>query len=213
MQRINKDYIYELIKNLAEKSKTDLDELEKYADENNVPIVTKEVANFLRLIIKLKKPRKILEFGTAIGYSGILMLNESKDAHLTTVEINEDMFHIAKENFKQYGFSKNVKQILDDGKIAVDYLNEKFDIIFIDSDKGHYKDYFVRVINLLEKDGIIILDNVLYKGMVACEDLVPKSHRTIANNMRDFLEYVCDKDEFISSVLPLGDGIMLVMRK
>ena len=138
-------------------------ELEKYAAENNVPIVTKEVAEYLKFMVDMNRSQNILEVGTAIGYSGIIMARAAQKygGKLTTIEIDEERYKEANINFEKAGL-KNVKTILGDAGEEIKKLDEEFDFVFIDASKGHYREFFDDSYKLLKKDGIIFIDNIMF---------------------------------------------------
>lgn len=185
-----------------------LKELEDYAKENKVPIVTKEVAEYLKFMAEMNKSSKILEIGTAIGYSGTILARVAKknNGYLTTIEIDEESFNIAKNNFEKSGLD-NVKQIFGDAVLELDKLDDKYDFIFIDASKGKYMDFFKKSFKILEEDGIIFIDNILFRGYVYNEE-VPKRYRSMVKKLRDFISYLYKEHNF--TLLPFGDGIGLV---
>lgn len=186
-------------------------ELEKYAEENNVPIVTKEVAEYLKFMVRINKSKNILEIGTAIGYSGILMGRETEkfNGKLTTIEIDEERFKEANVNFTKAGL-KNVRTILGDAEEEIKKLDEEFDFVFIDASKGHYKNFFEDSYKLLKKDGIIFIDNIMFRGYLYKE--YPKRFKTIVRKLDEFITYLFEKfgDNFV--LLPFGDGIGLIRK-
>lgn len=186
-------------------------ELEKYAEENNVPIVTKEVAEYLKFMVRINKSKNILEIGTAIGYSGILMGRETEkfNGKLTTIEIDEERFNEANINFTKAGL-KNVRTILGDAEEEIKKLDEEFDFVFIDASKGHYKNFFEDSYKLLKKDGIIFIDNIMFRGYLYKE--YPKRFKTIVRKLDEFITYLFEKfgDNFV--LLPFGDGIGLIRK-
>ncbi|MFK4785073.1 O-methyltransferase [Fusobacterium sp. MFO224] len=185
-------------------------EMEQFAHENNVPIVTKEVAEYLKFMVDMNKSKNILEVGTAIGYSGILMASIAKkyDGKLTTMEIDETRFNQAKENFKKSGLT-NVNMILGDACEEISKLDEKFDFIFIDASKGQYKRFFEDSYKLLEKDGIIFIDNIMFRGYLYKE--YPKRFKTIVRKLNEFIEYLHETCPSFT-LLPFGDGIGLIKK-
>lgn len=218
MSGVTFDYMEKYIRDLIPNNKGILKELEEYAKENNVPIVQIETANFLEMMIQLKKPKKILELGTAIGYSSILMHTASGfKSEIVTIERDENMLVQAKSNLKKYNFENNIKVIEGECISVLDNLSQdsecKFDLIFMDAGKGHYNHFLPYCLKLLSKDGIIIADNVLFRGMVASKDLLKRRKITIVKRMKKYLEMVSDKNEFITSVIPMGDGIAVTMRR
>lgn len=187
-------------------------EMEKYASEYNVPIVTKEVAEYLKFIVKSNGIKNILEVGTAIGYSGILMAKEieKNGGKLYTIEIDEERYNLAQENFKKSGLS-NIVSIKGDAVEEIKKIDEKFDFVFIDASKGHYMEFFEDSYKLLNKDGIIFIDNIMFRGYLYKE--YPKRFKTIVRRLNEFIEYLYSRDggEFV--LLPFGDGIGLFRKK
>lgn len=187
-------------------------EMEKYAREYNVPIVTKEVAEYLKFIVKSNGIKNILEVGTAIGYSGILMAKEieKNGGKLYTIEIDEERYNLAQENFKKSGLN-NIVSIKGDAVEEIKKINEKFDFVFIDASKGHYMEFFEDSYKLLNKDGIIFIDNIMFRGYLYKE--YPKRFKTIVRRLNEFIEYLYSRDggEFV--LLPFGDGIGLFRKK
>lgn len=187
-------------------------EMEKYAREYNVPIVTKEVAEYLKFIVKSNGIKNILEVGTAIGYSGILMAKEieKNGGKLYTIEIDEERYNLAQENFKKSGLN-NIVSIKGDAVEEIKKIDEKFDFVFIDASKGHYMEFFEDSYKLLNKDGIIFIDNIMFRGYLYKE--YPKRFKTIVRRLNEFIEYLYSRDggEFV--LLPFGDGIGLFRKK
>lgn len=170
MNPINREYITSFIDDLLE----DMDflELRKFAEENSVPIMKVETKEFLKSLVKMKNPSSILELGTAIGYSS-LVFEKYSQAKITTIELSEEMANIARDNFEKY--NANVNLINDDAKKALTNLNQGFDFVFIDANKSNYKFYFDYVDkNLLNDGGVIICDNILFRGEVCNDDLIEK---------------------------------------
>ncbi|WP_251860405.1 O-methyltransferase [Clostridium sp. Marseille-Q2269] len=214
MSKVAYDYMEEYIRGLIPEKSGLLKELEDYAKENSVPIVHKEVANFLEFMISVKNPKKILELGTAIGYSSIFMsLSSNKECDITTIERDEKMIAIAKNNIEKYGFKDKIKIIEGDCLEILKNLDDKYDIIFMDAGKGHYNEFLPYCLKLLNKDGIIIADNVLFRGMVASDKLVIRRKITIVKRMRKYMDMISDRDNFVTSVIPMGDGIAITKRR
>lgn len=187
-------------------------ELEKYAEENNVPIVTKEVAEYLKFMVDMNKSQNILEVGTAIGYSGILMARaaEKYNGKLTTIEIDEERFNQANVNFQRAGL-KNVRTILGDAAEEIKKLDEEFDFVFIDASKGHYREFFEDSYKLLKKDGIVFIDNIMFRGYLYKE--YPKRFKTIVRKLDEFISYLYEEFGESFTLLPFGDGIGLLKKK
>lgn len=213
MSNISTEAVDKYVKKVVPKRNEILTRLEVYAHENHVPIVTTEVGQFLRTMVATIQAERILEVGTAIGYSGILMLEAYKNTNkLVTIEINEEVAEFAKLNFEAAGLSDRVEIKIGDAKTVLSDLEGTFDLIFIDAAKGQYRHYFDEAIRLLSDRGIIICDNVLFKGMIADDGLVDKKKGSIVRNLRSFIDYVMNLEEFKSSLIPMGDGILISVR-
>ncbi|WMJ82129.1 O-methyltransferase [Clostridium sp. MB40-C1] len=214
MSGIAHEYMVEYIRNLIPKEDGILKELEDYAEEHRVPIVQKEVANFLKLMVTMNKPKRILELGTAIGYSSILMsLSSNEIGKITTIERDIEMIKLAKENIKKYGFEDSIEILEGDCLEVLEGLDGKYDMIFMDAGKGHYNHFLPHCLRLLNEDGVIVADNVLFRGMVASDELVKRRKITIVKRMRTYLELVSNDKELITSVIPMGDGIAVTTRR
>ena len=187
-------------------------EMEDYAHEHNVPIVTKEVAEYLKFIVQDKNIVNILEVGTAIGYSGILMANEivKKDGKLYTIEIDDERFNIAQENIKKSKLN-NIISIKGDATEEINKINETFDFVFIDASKGHYMKFFEDSIKLLNKDGIIFIDNIMFRGYLYKE--YPKRFKTIVKRLNKFIGSLYARNDGNFVLLPFGDGVGLFRKK
>ncbi|WP_299032673.1 O-methyltransferase [uncultured Anaerococcus sp.] len=189
---------------------TDFVDLRKYAIENDVPIMNSQTKELIISILEIAKPKKILEIGTAIGYSS-LCFKKYTGADITTIELDKETADIARENFKKYNVDINL--INDDAMKALRDINQGFDFIFIDANKSRYLDYFKITSKLLNKGGIIIADNVLFRGEVSNDDIMEKRKNTLVKRLRNFLAYITDLEDFTTSVVPIGDGLTLSVRR
>lgn len=214
MSGITYDYMEQYIRELIPQNEGILKELEDYAKGNGVPIIQKETAKFLEFMISTKAPKTILELGTAIGYSAILMsMASGRNSNIVTVERDKNMIEVAKENLKKYDFEKEIDIKEGDCLEILEKLEGSFDIIFMDAGKGHYNHFLPHCLRLLKDDGIIIADNVLFRGMVASKELVKRRKITIVKRMRNYLELVSKDENLITSVIPMGDGIAVTKRR
>lgn len=214
MRGITLDYMEEYLRNLIPENEDFFIELEEYAEKNNIPIAQKETAQFLRTMVTIKRPKKILELGTAIGYSAMVMCHSiNKDVNITTVERDDSMVELAKSNISKGGYENNINIIHGDVLDVVNQLPEKYDLIFMDAGKGHYNHILPRILELLTQDGVIIADNVLFRGMVANNDLVIRRKITIVKRMRAYLKMVNEDKELLTTVIPMGDGIAVTTRR
>lgn len=214
MSNVTYDYMEEYIRKLIPDSKGILKEIEDFAKENRVPIVQKETAKFLEFMMGVKKPTRILELGTAIGFSSILMYESAgTNPDIVTIERDNTMIELAKGNLARFNLSEKI--IIKEGDCleVLEALKEPFDIIFIDAGKGHYNHFLPHCLRLLKEDGIIIADNVLFRGMVASNELVKRRKITIVKRMRDYLELVNEDENLVTSVIPMGDGIAVTRRR
>ncbi|MCI5725579.1 O-methyltransferase [Fusobacterium sp.] len=204
------EYIYSKIEKYKKHKIEILNEIEEDARINAVPIIGREVAEYLKFLVSTNKNIKdILEIGTATAYSGITMLAEiqERDGSLTTIEIDETRFNIAKENFKKSKLN-GVNQILGDAGEEIKKLNKKFDFVFIDAAKGQYKIFFEDSFKLLNEDGIIFIDNIMFRGYLYRES--PKRYKTIVKRLDEFIDYLYQNYNFV--LLPVSDGIGIVYK-
>lgn len=189
---------------------TDFVDLRKYAIENDVPIMNSQTKELIISILEIAKPKKILEIGTAIGYSS-LCFKKYTGADITTIELDKETADVARENFKKYNVDINL--INDDAMKALRDINQGFDFVFIDANKSRYLDYFKITSKLLNKGGIIIADNVLFRGEVCNDDIMEKRKNTLVKRLRNFLAYITDLEDFTTSVIPIGDGLTISVRR
>ena len=214
MSGVTFDYMEEYLRGLIPNRDKDLLELEKFAIENRVPIIQKETAKFLEFMISMKKPNNILELGTAIGYSSILMSKTlNNKCKITTIERDEKMINLAKENIKSFGLEDNIEIKEGECLEILEKLDNKYDLIFMDAGKGHYNHFLPHCLRLLSDKGVIIADNVLFRGMVASDDLVKRRKITIVKRIRTYLDIVSNDKNLITTVIPMGDGIALTKRR
>ncbi|MBE5745791.1 MAG: O-methyltransferase [Clostridiales bacterium] len=187
-------------------------EIREFAKENFVPIVRPKTKELLIEKIKEINPKNILEIGTAIGYSGILMLLNS-NANLITLEKNENMAELAIQNFEKENLLNRVNLVLGDAKNYIENTKEKFDFIFLDGPKGQYLNYLPYLLKILNKNGLLFCDNVLFEGLVRSDIIAPKKHRTIVNSLRKFLSVIENDNTLNVEVLDLEDGVALIEHK
>lgn len=191
-----------------------LTEIEREAHKDLVPIIRKEMESFLRVILTIKHPKEILELGTAIGYSAILM-SEACDAKITTIENYEKRIPIARENFAKAGKQDQIELLEGDALEVMKTLPEaKYDFIFMDAAKAQYINYLPEVMRLLTPGGVLITDNVLQDGdLIQSKFVVRRRDRTIHKRMREFLEEIKHDDRLETSIVPIGDGIVMAVKK
>lgn len=189
-----------------------LENLEIYAKENNIPIMQKDGLEFLCSYIKKNNVKKILEIGTAIGYSSIAMASISKEIEIITLERDEKMYQLACSNIKKARLSKQIIPIKID---ALEFeVDKSFDLIFIDAAKGQYIRFFERFEQNLKREGTIISDNLSFHGLV--EGDVSKESRNvrgIVRKIKDYIEFLNQNEKFNTQFLKIGDGIGLTTYK
>lgn len=214
MSNINNDYIEEYIRGLLPESTDDFKGMEEYAEENYIPIIEPEVAQFLTVQLKSLKPNRILEIGTAIGYSALTFAKAlDGNCNITTIERRADMIDLALKNIAKSNYGKNIKILQGEAEEILPTLKEKYDLIFIDAAKGQYLEFFNEALKLLDSKGIIISDNVLFRGMVATDDLVIRRKKTIVKRLRSFLKYINEIEGYSSCIIPIGDGVALTYKE
>lgn len=211
---INEEYIEEYIRSITPANPDYLKELELYAEENHVPIIEPEVAQLLKVLLKLKNPKNILEVGTAIGYSALIMAEATgTDTIINTIERRADMIKLAEENIAKTQYKDRIKILEGEAEELLPNLNEMYDFIFLDAAKGQYQEFFNYLIKYLNPGGIIVSDNVLFKGMVATDSLVIRRKKTIVKRMRSYLKYINELEGFTSCIIPLGDGVAITHKE
>ena len=187
-------------------------ELEKYAKINNIPIMQKDCILYLINYIKENNIKNILEIGSAIGYSSIMMASINSDIRITTIERDKDRYDLAVSNIKKYNLDKQINIIYGD---AVDTdIAGMYDLIFIDAAKGKNIFFFEKYKNNLVKGGSIITDNLSFHGLVEDSDLVKtKNQRGIVNKIKDFISFLDNNEEFATEYIPVGDKIAISKRR
>lgn len=213
LEAIVPPYITEYLREHSTHEDDFLHELEEYAKANHVPIIEPESARFLETICAMKAPKRILEIGCAIGYSAILMA-KCTDAHITTIEYSAEMAKKARENVEKAGLNERIRIVEADAKDYVSYIDEDecFDLIFMDGPKAHYYYMLDDCLRMLKKGGVLICDNVLYKGMTADDAHVIRRKITIVNRLREFIDMLCEHKQLKTTILPLGDGVTLSVK-
>lgn len=213
MSNITHDYIDKYIQSLLPEHTGILKDMEEYALQNNIPIITSDISAILALFIKTINAKNILEIGTAIGYSSILMAKSAGvDCQITTVEKNSDLAELAILNIKRSGYANNIKVLTGEATEALNNIKGHYDIIFIDAAKGQYFDFFNKSIDKLRIGGLFICDNVLFRGMVAERSLLIRRKITIVKRLKKFLKYISENKSLQTSVIPIGDGISVSLK-
>lgn len=219
MSEISYSYIIEYIRalhNVPESPVLKEIETQIAMEVETWPIIKPEVADFIKVQLSIIKPKAILEIGTAVGYSAILMSAYLKDnGKLTTLERFPRMFNYAKKNIEKANLQNTIEIIEGDAAETLPKLQDKtYDVIFMDCAKGQYIHFLTDCIRLLKTGGVLITDNVLHKGSVAkSRYLIERRQRTTHARLREFLWKITHSDQLISSVIPIGDGVALSYKK
>lgn len=192
-----------------------LDELEQYAKKTNVPIIRKEMQRLLKFLLAMKRPVKILEVGTAIGFSTLLMSEyASTECHITTIEKYEKRIPIAKKNFQDAKKEESITILTGDASQILKELSGSFDFIFMDAAKGQYIHFLPEVLRLMEPGGLLISDNVLQDGeIIESRFAVTRRNRTIHARMREYLHALKQEKSLETLILPIGDGATVSVRR
>ena len=192
-----------------------LDQIEREATADYVPIIRKEMQSFLKFLLAMKKPARILEVGTAVGFSAILMAEyDPVPCQITTIENYEKRIPIARENFKRAGKEAQIALLEVDAAEVLKTLEDPYDFIFMDAAKGQYIHFLPEILRLLAKDGVLVSDNVLQDGdVIESRFAVTRRNRTIHKRMREYLYTLTHSEELVTAVLPVGDGITLSTRR
>lgn len=192
-----------------------LHELEKYSKETNVPIIRPQMQSLLKFLLAWGKPMKILEVGTAIGFSALLMSEYAPEGcHITTIEKYEKRIPVARENFEKAGKKDVITLLEGDATQILTQLSETYDFIFMDAAKGQYINFLPDILRLLEPGGILVSDNILQDGdILESKYVIERRNRTIHNRMREYLYALTHHEELETVILPVADGVTLSTKK
>ncbi len=189
--------------------------IEKEAIADEVPIIRKEMGNLLKVMLQLVQPERILEVGTAVGYSSILMSeNMPHNCTITTIENYDKRIPVAKNNFKRAGKEDVITLIEGDALEVLKTLDGPYDFIFMDAAKGQYINYLPDIKRVLRKGGLLISDNILQEGeIVESRYAVTRRNRTIHARIREYVYELTHSEDFVTSIVPIGDGITLSVKQ
>ena len=192
-----------------------IEAIEQEALRDRVPIIRKEMQSFLKVLLMIKRPMRILEAGAAVGFSSILMSEYMPEGgHITTIENYDKRIPIARANFKRAGKEEQIDLIEGDALEVMHGLEGPYDLIFVDAAKGQYIHYLPEVMRLLGTDGVLVSDNVLQEGdIIESRFAVERRNRTIHSRMREYLYELKHHDQLQTSIIPLGDGVALSVKR
>lgn len=205
------DRMRAFINSYASPNSIELDKLEQFSLETNVPIIRKEMQTLIKFLLATTKPKRVLEVGTAIGFSAILMSdNLPADSHITTIEKYDKRIPVAKENFEKFKVSERITLLEGDACEILQELEGQFDFIFMDAAKGQYINFFPDIMRLLAPGGILLSDNVMQDGdILESKYAVERRNRTIYKRMRDYLYELTHNELLTTVILPVGDGVTI----
>lgn len=190
-----------------------LKELEEFARRENIPIIPHETVAFFRLFLQTMQPKSILEIGTAIGFSALLMAEQVPNARITTIDRNEEMIGFAKENFARFDQRDQITLLEGDAVDLLEHIEQRFDLIFMDSAKSKYIVFLPEVLKRLEVGGVVILDDIFQGGDVARDIMeVRRGQRTIYRGLQRLFDATLDHPGLTASLIPLGDGILMIRK-
>lgn len=189
--------------------------IETKARKENVPIIRKETKELLKTLLRIKQPKRILEVGTAVGYSALYMKEHvAPETELITIENYPPRIEEASSNFEKWDKNKKIKLIPGDAALVLKELEEPFDFIFMDAAKGQYIHFLPDIIRLLNKGGILLSDNVLQDGdIIESRYAIKRRNHTIHSRMREYLYVLKNSEEFTTSIIPIGDGVALSVKE
>ena len=187
-------------------------ELEEYAEQNKVPIIEKDSIVFIMNYIKEHNIKNILEIGSAIGYSAILMASSSEGVKVTTIEKNETRYMECLKNVKRAELDKNISVVYQDA-LDVNLVGVKFDMIFIDAAKGQYTKFFEKFKYFLNDGGVIVSDNLKFHGFVGNKEKIESRNLLgLVNKLEDYIEFLKSNDEFTTDFYDVGDGLSVSVK-
>ncbi|XGA29620.1 O-methyltransferase [Virgibacillus sp. CBA3643] len=190
-------------------------EMEKEAKEENVPIMEPVSMHFVMLLIKVMKPKRILEIGTAIGYSALRMVEAYPKVSVVTIEKDEVRYNKAIQHIKEQNKTENITVVHGDALEKIEDMaakKESFDLIFIDAAKGKYKRFFELAIPMLENGGLVLSDNVLFKGYVVRPEQAHSRHKKMVEHIQNYNDWLTKHPDFTTSIVPIGDGVAISLK-
>lgn len=203
-------YINNLYKPLTEQ----LGQLREQSEERLIPIILRDTETFIMNILRMKKPDRILEIGTAVGYSASCMAQVLPGCHITTIEVSEATAEEARNNIKRLGYHDRIEVLCGPAQEILEQLEPAYDFVFIDAAKSHYRTFWDKSVNVCSRNAVIICDNIFMKGKTVMDRMeIVRRYRTSHGKMRLFLEYITETEDADTSLLPIGDGIAFSVLK
>lgn len=209
---ITNERIERYIENLYPERSGLLRRLEEEAERENIPIIQLPSIQFIRLLLLCYRPKRVLEIGSAIGYSTIWLAEAAPEARIATIELDAERGARAARNFEEAGISDRVELVVGDAGAGLPG-EELFDCLFLDAAKGQYKRYIEMYLPRLRVGGIILCDNILFRGLVAEEGTPPKRIASLVKKIREFNQFLIDHPALETSIIPIGDGLAFSVKK
>ncbi|MBM7556061.1 class I SAM-dependent methyltransferase [Halanaerobacter jeridensis] len=211
MSNIVQDWIIDYLRESQAETNEELQEVAQQSQQRNLPIIEPEVGNLLNLLVKISGADRILELGAAVGYS-TLWLAQDFDGEIVTIELKEKEAIAARDNFAQFGYD-NIELKEGDALEIMPELEAEFDLIFIDAAKGQYLNYLDESLRLVKDGGLIVADDVLFKGMIADDRFYHPRYSTLTKRLKEYVERVMNSSRLDSTIIPLGDGVAISRKK
>ena len=208
-----KHEIVEFMRHRQKQVTGSLKELEKFARKENIPIIPHETVAYFRFLMETMQPKNILEIGTAIGFSALLMAEHSPESKITTIDRNPEMIGFAKENFVRFDSRKQITLLEGDAVDVLSTLTESYDFVFMDSAKSKYIIFLPEILKRLEVGGVVVLDDIFQGGDVAKDIMeVRRGQRTIYRGLQRLFDATLDNTGLTATLVPLGDGILMIRK-
>ncbi|EFA24720.1 methyltransferase domain protein [Streptococcus sp. M143] len=208
-----KEEIVEFMRQRQKQVTGSLKELETFARKENIPIIPHETVAYFRFLMETMQPKNILEIGTAIGFSALLMAEHVPNAKITTIDRNPEMIGFAKENFAQFDRRQQITLLEGDAVDVLSTLTETYDFVFMDSAKSKYIIFLPEILKHLEVGGVVVLDDIFQGGDVAKDIMeVRRGQRTIYRGLQRLFDATLDNPDLTATLVPLGDGILMLRK-
>lgn len=190
-----------------------LAELEAFAKKENIPVIPRETVAYFRFLMQALQPKKILEIGTAIGFSALLMADNAPQAQITTIDRNEEMIGFAKDNFAKYDSRHQITLVEGDAVDMLQTLDETYDFVFMDSAKSKYIVFLPEILEKLEVGGVVVMDDIFQGGDIARPiEEVRRGQRTIYRGLQRLFDATLDNPGLTATLVPLGDGLLMLRK-
>lgn len=208
-----KEEVLEYLRTKQKQNEAGLAELEAFARQENIPIIQHEVVAYFRFLLQTLQPKSILEIGTAIGFSALLMAENAPDAKITTIDRNPEMIAFAKENFEKFDSRNQIRLVEGDAVDMLATLDEEYDFVFMDSAKSKYIVFLPEVLKRLKVGGVIIMDDVFQGGDIARPiEEVRRGQRTIYRGLQRLFDATLNHPDLTASLVPLSDGLLMIRK-